>query len=190
MNKRWFIGCCIFIFLGGCGLMEKDNVNKDIEELPDVTAFQDEFTRGFMASTDEVSDGYYLFESKTGGYTILFPGDARIDEIHYEKVKKGFESIKFGSDSEKHTGESYKVYVMYENPKVPDKPDIQVSFMSKAVHYDGEFEERKFKNVTHYFARQKYESSSKKSSVYHFIGAVESNSTNQYISYTYSVRCP
>lgn len=170
--------------------MQKDIADMDPKNLSDVPAFQDEFTREFMAATDEVSDGHYLFESKTDGYTILFSEDAHIDQIHYEKVKDHYEGIKFGSDSERITGESYTVFVTYENPTIPDEPDIQVSLVRKSVNYDGEFDKREHGDVTHYFAQKKYVLSDQTSSVYRFFGAVESNDTNQYISYIYSVDCP
>jgi len=182
MHKRWLISLCMIIFLVGCAELTKD--------LSKVPAFQDEFTREFMASKKEVSEGYYLFESKTVGYTVPFPGDARIDEIHYEKVGNVFESIKFGSESEKHTGESYTVYMMYENPTRPDSLEVQLSSVVNALNYDGDFEEKEYENITHYFARQKYVLSSGDSSVYYFFGVVSSNPTNQYISYRYAVRCP
>lgn len=170
--------------------MKKDIADMDPKDLPDVTAFQDEFTREFMTSTDEVSDGYYLFESKTGGYTLPFPGDAHIDQIHYEKVKDHYEGIKFGSDSERITGESYTVYVTYEDPTKPDETNVKLSLVKNAVNYEGEFEKKEHTDVTHYFAQSKYVLSDKKSSMYYFFGVVQSNNSNQYISYTYSVRCP
>lgn len=105
-------------------------------------------------------------------------------------MKDHYEGIKFGSDKEKITGEPYTVYVTYENPTIPVETDIQLVLASDPVHYDGEFDKREYDDVTHYFARQKYISSSKKTSVYHFFGAVDSKDTNQYITYTYSVRCP
>lgn len=162
----------------------------DPKDLPDVPAFQDEFTREFMTSTDEVSDGYYLFESKTGGYTLPFPGDAHIDQIHYEKVEDHYEGIKFGSDSERITGESYTVYVTYEDSTKPDDPDIQLSLVKNAVNYDGEFDKKEHENITHYFAQKKYVLSDKKSSVYRFFGLVQSKNSNQLIRYDYNVRCP
>lgn len=170
--------------------MEKDNVNKDIEELPDVTAFQDEFTREFMTSTIEISDGYYELTSKTNGYTLPFPGDVYIDQMHYEKAKEHFESIKFEGKSEKHTGESYTGYVMYENPTKPDDLVVKLSSVKNALKYDGEFQEEKLDKITHHYAQQKYVLSDKESSVFYFFGVVESNSSNQYISYRYAVRCP
>src|SRR5699024_3608409 len=189
-NKNYLIGFIVIILLGGCGIMEKDIASMDSKDLPDVPAFQDEFTREFMSSIDKVSDGYYLFHSKTGGYTLPFPEDAHIDQIHYEKVKDHYEGIKFGSDKEKITGESYTVYVTYENQTKPVTTDIQLVLASDPVHYEGEFEEKVHDELTHFFARQKYVVSDKESSTYFFFGVVQSNNSNQYITYRYAVECP
>lgn len=134
----------------------------DPKDLRDIPSFQDEFTREFMTSTDEVSDGYYLFESKTGGDTIPFPEEAHIDQIHYEKVKEHYEGIGFGSDNERITGESYTVYVTYENPTKYIKPDIKVSLVENAVNYEGEVDKKENDDITHYFAQKKYVLSDKK----------------------------
>src|SRR5699024_4385826 len=122
--------------------MEEDISSMDSKDLPDVPAFQDEFTREFMSSIDEVSEGYYLFHSKTSGYTLPFPEVAHIDQIHYEKVKDRYEGIKFGSDHQRLTGESYTVYVTYENSTKPMKPSIKLSLVEDAVNYEGEFEKK------------------------------------------------
>ncbi|UOQ83606.1 hypothetical protein [Gracilibacillus salinarum] len=52
-------------------------------DLPDVPAFQDEFTRGFMESTEPTEEGYYSFVSKTGAYQMNFPEDMTISEKSY-----------------------------------------------------------------------------------------------------------
>src|SRR5699024_10845192 len=62
------------IFLSGCQLSNespsaqpKDEqkelkpADMDDEDLPDMGAFQDEFTRGFLQSTEETRTGYYPF---------------------------------------------------------------------------------------------------------------------------------
>ncbi|MGG3792630.1 hypothetical protein ABEU90_17545, partial [Geobacillus thermodenitrificans] len=61
------------------------------KEWPDTVAFQDEYTRKFLVSPKEVKDGYYLFRSQTGGFTMLFPEEARMDEGLYEKHEKDYE---------------------------------------------------------------------------------------------------
>jgi len=56
MNKALysFVSAFIILIIGGCGLMEKDVADMDPKDLPDVSAFQDDFTREFMASTEPV----------------------------------------------------------------------------------------------------------------------------------------
>ena len=75
----------IGLVLGGCQ-MGKEN-EKDIkpsemkaEDLPDVRALQDEFTRSFIESTEEVEPGYYSFLSGTKRYRMLFPKEGAIHE--------------------------------------------------------------------------------------------------------------
>ncbi|MGP4039672.1 hypothetical protein ACTWP4_07195 [Gracilibacillus sp. D59] len=55
----------------------------DPEDLPDVSAFQDEFTRGFMDSVKPTKEGYYSFISKTKAYQMDFPENMTISEKSY-----------------------------------------------------------------------------------------------------------
>ncbi len=189
MNKRWLIGLCLIIFLGGCGLMEEDRANMDEKELPDVPAFQDDFTREFMASREEVSDGYYLFESKTGGYTIPFLEDGRVDKIYYERTDENFEWVMYGGENEKITKTPYTIYLKYGNPSIPDDSEILLSSFENAVDYDGAYEQIDHDVFTHYYAHNNYALSDQQSSVYSFFGLVQSNDTNQYVRYQYQVLC-
>ncbi|MFJ8066320.1 hypothetical protein ACIQYS_17110 [Psychrobacillus sp. NPDC096426] len=66
--------------------MAKEN-GKDIkpsemkeEDLPDVRALQDEFTRSFIQSIEEVEKGYYPFLSGTKRYRMLFPQEGVIHQ--------------------------------------------------------------------------------------------------------------
>ncbi|UHA58888.1 hypothetical protein KDJ21_018950 [Metabacillus litoralis] len=68
----------------------------DSKELPNTAAFQDEFTRSLLDSPEEVEDGHYLFESKTGGYSMLWPKNAVTDgPPFYQRTKDSFEKIIF-----------------------------------------------------------------------------------------------
>ncbi|KPB04291.1 hypothetical protein AAV98_12875, partial [Bacillus sp. CHD6a] len=64
--------------LVGCGMQNK-------EDVPDTVAFQDEFTKDFLQSSEEVVEGHYLFKSRTDGYTVLFPVNASMDKAVYER---------------------------------------------------------------------------------------------------------
>ncbi|MFC4024367.1 hypothetical protein ACFOUV_11230 [Oceanobacillus longus] len=66
------------------------------EDLPDVRAFQDEFTRGFLQSSVETEPGYYPFLSGTGAYQMGFPAGGIIGEQGYARENKNFESFLIG----------------------------------------------------------------------------------------------
>ncbi|MFS0562049.1 hypothetical protein AB1K91_15035 [Terribacillus sp. 179-K 1B1 HS] len=55
----------------------------DVSKLPDVPAFQDEFTREFLQSVEPVENRYYPFKSKTESFTMFFPADFTIDKRSY-----------------------------------------------------------------------------------------------------------
>lgn len=73
----------ISLVMGGCQLAMENG--KDIkpsemkeEDLPDNRSLQDEFTRSFIQSIEEVEKGYYPFLSGTKRYKMLFPKEGAI----------------------------------------------------------------------------------------------------------------
>ncbi len=72
--------------MGGCQ-MSNDQVTDPeevaAEDLPDVPAFKDEFTRGFLTSIQETKDGFYPFLSGTGNYEMSLPEDGIVSERSY-----------------------------------------------------------------------------------------------------------
>ncbi|MBD1221847.1 hypothetical protein [Virgibacillus halodenitrificans] len=73
-----------------------------VEDLPDVRAFQDEFTREFLQSTEETREGYYPFLSGTEAYKMDFPANGEISEKSYSIKEKGFESFFIGINQSKN----------------------------------------------------------------------------------------
>ena len=69
------------------------------DKLPDGQAFEDEFTRGFLQSTNETRPGYYPFLSGTGKYEMDFPFDATIDQHGYALKDKDYEGLFIGVDA-------------------------------------------------------------------------------------------
>lgn len=67
----------------------------DPNDLPDVPAFQDEYTREYMQSTEQVKDGYYPLISKTNSFTLHFPEDMVIDDTSNAQPDKQYESLIF-----------------------------------------------------------------------------------------------
>lgn len=53
-------------------------------DLPDVPAFQDEFTRDFLQSTEQTKEGYYPFRSGSDSFTMDFPEDMTVNKRSYE----------------------------------------------------------------------------------------------------------
>ncbi|WP_027409946.1 hypothetical protein [Anoxybacteroides tepidamans] len=155
---------------------------------PNTAAFQDEYTRKFMASTKEVKDGYYLFKSKTGGYTMWFPKNATMSKLFYEKHEKYFESLRFG-ESDKVNNIAYSTQIVYENKKITDSIGVNLELLSESTNYKGEFKKLYGKDMTVYFAKQEYLLSDKKSKVHRFIGYLKSNHSHQAVEFYYAVSC-
>src|SRR5699024_9304378 len=65
------------IYLSGCTshkvIYQEEIMETKPSQLPKVAAFEDDYTRQYMYSTEEVEEGYYLFESLTKNYTMKFP---------------------------------------------------------------------------------------------------------------------
>ncbi|WP_166000879.1 hypothetical protein [Bacillus sp. Cs-700] len=65
------------------------------ESLPRTRAMQDEFTRSFLQSTEEVEEGYYRFRSGTNRFEMNLSTAGKIGEKSYA-VDKGFEQVAIG----------------------------------------------------------------------------------------------
>lgn len=157
MRKILFICISITILLAGCNLLsfEKDISEMDPKDLPDVPVFQDDFTREFMASTEEVEDDYYVFQSKTGGYTMMYPRDAKMNPRYYEINNEYFESIRFGSDHEEITGDTYSVRMMYyKGEKAKDHKRVQ-RHLDNLIDYNGDYEKTEYQDKIIYYATKK-----------------------------------
>src|SRR5690625_8048041 len=102
MKRLILLMFVVLLLMGGCKDMKnnQDLQDADPKDLPDTIAMQDEFTREFMASDEAEEEGYYLFESKTGGYTMLYSVNSKLDDIYYEKRHDSVETLHFGEVKE------------------------------------------------------------------------------------------
>ena len=185
--KRLITLSMIFILLGGCSMFEKPIAERNPKDLPDVMAFQDEFTRGFMTSTEEVEDGYYLFESKTGGYTMWYPEDARMDDMYYQKKGEHFEAIQFGGNHDSTTDTAYYVRATYNKLNDVKDHELYLSLLSGTSGYDGEFEQNKKGERMYYYARR--ENIGETKSFYGFLALAVEDAKNQALRYKYTIIC-
>ena len=175
------------LMMGGCNtLSQKDISEIDPAELPDVVAFQDEFTREFMASTEEVEEGYYLFKSKTGGYTMMFPENAQMDEIFYEMPGEKYEVIQFGENKETYDY-NYTVRATYDASSRASSPERIQSILSAHAKYDGNYNLINFGDRSIYTATKEYFSDDGEKIGHSLLGVVMSNSSNQSLSIAYIV---
>jgi hypothetical protein len=185
--KRWKnLLLLALILIGGCEMDSKAQP----EKLPDTVAFQDKFTREFMVSSKEVKEGYYLFKSKTGGFTMLFPKDAKISNMFYEKHDKYYESSRFGG-VRKQENVTYAVDLVYENRLRTEDIESDLFLLSADVDYKGEYTKIEADHNTIYFARNEQHISvnDKKNIVYYFFGYVKSNHSHQGVQFIYWVKC-
>jgi hypothetical protein len=187
LKSKIVLSLFILFLLGGCNVLgQKDISEMDPADLPDVIAFQDDFTREFMSSLEEVEDGYYLFESKTGGYTMMYPENAKMDEIYYEMPGDAFEAIQFGED-EGANDFQYFVRSIYESGSRVGDVDSLLGMLSEDTNYHGEYRRIESENKTIYFATSQYVTKSKGSTTNQFFAAIMSNHSDQAISMRYNI---
>jgi len=184
--KRWLLPLSLVLLLiGGCN---QDLEDADPKDLPDTIAMQDDFTREFMASAEEEEEGYYLFESKTGSYTMLYPVNSKQSRSYYEKENDSFEALHFGEGKES-ANVPYFIQSTYNRGKIADRLSTQFKLLSNATDYDGEYEEIELDDKVIYFAKKSVKVNSDKNNAFDFFGYIKSKDSNQGVRYVYGVTC-
>jgi len=180
----------VLLLMGGCKRMEnnQDLQDADPKDLPDTIAMQDEFTREFMASAEEEEEGYYLFESKTGGYTMLYPVNSKQSRSYYEKANDSFEALHFGEGKES-ANVPYFIQSTYNRGKIADRLSTQFKLLSNATDYDGEYEEIELDDKVIYFAKKSVKVNSDENNAFDFFGYIKSKGSKQAVRYVYGVTC-
>lgn len=184
---------CIFLLLGGCqmnegnadvsqGQDEPSPMDMSPEELPQVRAFQDEYTRQFMVSTEEVQEGYYLMRSELNAFTMLFPANGGIAPNFHSVDGDHYEIIIFGARAEEENV-SYSVDIKYHEKS----SDIILRNFRNRLGYEGEYEEFELQDKKIYMGKQKrdYEGST----VYMYFSYIKSKITNQGLDFYFDVSC-
>ncbi|WDF02180.1 hypothetical protein [Shouchella hunanensis] len=107
VKSKILLAIVIALIVGGCGQMdsspeeetEKTPAEMDPADLPQIDAFQNEYSRELMVSTEPVAEGFYLMRSKIDAFTIWFPEEAvfmdnasGVDGDHYEKLRISYEN--------------------------------------------------------------------------------------------------
>ncbi|WP_404449665.1 hypothetical protein LG307_08185 [Sutcliffiella horikoshii] len=155
------------LMLSSCGnYYNEENENLDAQGNNQKTlALDDEFTKDFIASDQEVVEGYYLFKSHTDGYTVHFPINASMDKAVYERVGNQFESVGFVENDEiQNLSFIYNIY--YDDQPRANDIEFKLDMFDTYIDYKGDFKDYIRNRITYYYAEDKFEFEGKESSLY------------------------
>jgi len=168
--------------LGGCSSTTQQ---KQPEQLPQTAAFQDKDTRGYLKSTTETAPGYYTLESKTGGYSMLFPTEANINPDFGEYHPNYFEQLYFGKTNYR-VNDTYSFTMIYENKPSNKYINATLGAISDATRYNGNYQKQETHKYLYYTAENPQLLEGVK--VTYLLAYVKSRNTNQGIQVIYSFR--
>lgn len=157
------------VLLGGCGMSAEEEVQKpsemNPEDLPDERAFQDEFTRDFLQSTEESRPGYYPFLSGTGKYEMDFPAGGVIGEKGYSARDAGLESYLIGVEYEDG---GQLINVSYNSIRDKENEEFHLKSIEQNLDENLNFEKITLEDRTIYLAESSTDNDS-----YYFIGYIQ-----------------
>ncbi|WP_121661811.1 hypothetical protein [Metabacillus litoralis] len=162
----------------------------DSKELPNTAAFQDEFTRSLLDSPKEVKEGYYLFKSKTGGYSMLWPKNATTDgPPFYQRNKNGFEKILFSEiDEEENYNYAFSTtYTTYGESLI----GTSLNMLSASVGYNGQYEIIQTDKTIIYYAKleDKIGTENEMVTSYNYFSYIVSKDSKKGIEYIFTANC-
>ncbi len=150
------------------------------DELPGVRAFEDEFTRQFLQSTEETRPGYYPFLSGTGKYEMDFPKDGAVGEQGYALKDKDYEGIFIGVDA----GEIHSaIRLNYYSTDGKGREDLKLDMINDRVNQELEYDKFTSENSTlylSYFETEMY---------YGYAGFLQNETENGGIEIIYQSEC-
>lgn len=188
MKKYILIGIILALTsTGGCiqGNQSKNGGRVPSQLLPKTAAFQDKFTRSYMASQKEAEPGHYLLKSKTNGYTMLFPEDANIlSDFGYEIHGQSYESFYY---SPKDSGMDFNINIVYEDKPITNEIKVNLKMLSDSLKYNGKYNEIDENNKMIYFAKDV--SIKKNYNYYNYFGFVKGKKNNKAISFVLMNQC-
>ena len=153
-NWTYVILFISIILLGGCQVNNEDQTKKPSEmspdELPNVRAFEDEFTRGFLQSTEESRTGYYPFLSGTGKYGMDFPVGGIVGEKNYALKETDYEGLSIGIKNYNGTGSHLKLN--YYSTDEKGREDLKLDMINNRIGRELEYEKLPSENQTLYLS--------------------------------------
>lgn len=146
-----------FLCLGACsGMKEDEKKNESVtdaastETLSDVRALQDDYTRSFLTSTEEVEDGFYEMRTWTDAYSIWIPSEAKLDKTYYQKREQYWEQFLYTwQDQEQNL--SYLLFGLFQDSS--DSLEHTLHLLNIFAHYEGEYDQTEDENHYYYFGK-------------------------------------
>jgi len=160
----------------------------DEKDLPDVRAFQDEFTREFLQSTEETRPGYYPFLSGTGAYEMDFPEEGEIGEKSYNIKDKSYEAIMI-SEGNEDSKVPHNITITYYNHLEQIHKDSRLGKIQSEVGETLDFEEIEKDNETFYISPFQYDKETSKDDVYGYAALILNNKNLGGVQIVYTSYC-
>ncbi|WP_157663752.1 hypothetical protein [Sutcliffiella horikoshii] len=187
MKKSMLLGLISSVLLiGGCGMKLDTNGSQGVEGEPNSIAFNDEFTKDFLESSDEVVKGHYLFKSQTEGYTVYFPKNASMDKAAYERAGDEFEAVGFVENDE-NENLSFYYNINYDDQPRANDIEFKLDMFDTYLDYTGDFEEYTKDSVTYYYSENVFDFEGKKS--FQYFAYIKPEIENKGINFIGSVTC-
>ncbi len=180
-------------------LLTTDQFNQDVrpkdidpEYLPDVPAFQDEATREFLVSTEEVEPGFYLMESRLEGYQMMFPENG-VFSVDFSSISdQNVETFTFkdtSMDKDIHVSGQVRYH---RNQSYLANIDFMLNSVKGRNGYEGKFEKSSTEDKDIYHGEEllTVEAGDNISDVYRYVGYIESKENDFLaIDYNFSIFC-
>ncbi len=184
-----FLCLILLVITGGCQSGE-DRKSVETAQKPrqESDVIRDEFTSSFIDPDTKPQKGFYLFKSKTDGFTMNFPGNATLSQAFYETNGNHFENMLFGAD-DKDENTTFSMFLTYENQPVTAEIEANLSLISDSVNYSGEYLKEELPDKTIYYAEKTSQSKNGETAFYEIFGYAKSADSDQAISFTNAVSC-
>lgn len=192
LAKRSVLLIFAAIFLvGGCDVLGRNDKERTEVEKENIqtAAWQDEFTREFLISSEETEEGYYTFKSGTGGYTMLYPVNAVMDDIYYQRSENYYEEIYFG-ESRKDENYTYALTGHFEDRGITEWINENLELLSETPITTEDFKKYTIDDNDIYFAEYKLTANDNENGYYLvFLCYVKSRSNHKAIHFRFSSTC-
>lgn len=147
----WLI--LIFFCVGGCSEINKKESYTDAippDTPSDVRVLQDDYTRSFLTSTEEVAAGFYEMRTWTDAYSIWIPSEAKLDKTYYQKREQYWDQFLYTwQDQEQNL--SYLLFGLFQDNS--DSLEHTLRLLNIFAHYEGEYDQTEDEKHYYYFGK-------------------------------------